>query len=52
MAAAGFDEDCVAGPHGVQFAVEFHFAFAFEDVINLGQLWVWQNRLAQFGEVG
>ena len=37
MAAAGLDEDRVAGPHGVPFAVELHLALAFEDVIDFGQ---------------
>lgn len=37
MPAAGLDEDGVARPHGVALAVEFHFALAFKNVINLSE---------------
>ena len=37
---AGFNEDCVAWPHGMALAVEFHFAFAFEDVVDLSESFV------------
>ncbi len=37
VAAAGLNQDGVAGVNGMALAVEFHLAFAFEDVIDLGE---------------
>lgn len=40
VSAVGFDEDGVAGFDGVAVAIEFDFAVAFEDVIDLGVVFV------------
>ena len=40
MSTAWFDHECAAGADGYFFTVEFHMAFAFDNVVDFGDFFV------------